>query len=54
MKKVFATLACVALLSAGFSTVAMAQNADSAAAPAAAQVDQAITKIGRASCRERV
>ena len=41
MKKVFATLACVALLSAGFSTIAMAQNADSAAAPAAAQVDQA-------------
>jgi len=41
MKKVFATLACVALLSAGFSTVALAQNADSAAAPAATQVDQA-------------
>ena len=39
MKKVFATLACVALLSAGFSTVAMAQNADSTAA--AAQVDSA-------------
>ena len=39
MKKLFATLACVALLSAGFSTVAMAQNADSAAA--AAQVDSA-------------
>ena len=39
MKKLFATLACVALLSAGFSTVAMAQNADSTAA--AAQVDSA-------------
>ena len=38
MKKLFATLACVALLSAGFSTVAMAQNADSTAA---AQVDSA-------------
>ena len=32
MKKLFATVACVALLSAGFSTMAMAQNADSAAA----------------------
>lgn len=39
MKKLFATLACVALISAGFSTVAMAQNADSTAA--AAQVDSA-------------
>ena len=39
MKKLFATLACVALLSAGFSTVAMAQNADSTTA--AAQVDSA-------------
>ena len=40
MKKLFATVACVALLSAGFSTMAMAQNADSAAAaPATEQVD---------------
>ena len=40
MKKLFATVACVALLSAGFSTIAMAQNADSAAAaPATEQVD---------------
>ena len=40
MKKLFATVACVALLSAGFSTMAMAQNADTAAAaPATEQVD---------------
>jgi len=46
MKKLFATVACVALLSAGFSTMAMAQNAEdstAAAAPQAAAADASAT-----------
>ncbi len=41
MKKLFAIAACVGLLSVGTANVAMAQNADSTAAPATEQVDSA-------------
>lgn len=41
MKKLFAIVACVGLLSVGVANVAKAQNADSTAAPATEQVDSA-------------
>ena len=54
MKKLFATVACVALLSAGFSTMAMAQNADSAAAaaPATEQVDSTAAAAPQAAAAD--
>ncbi len=53
MKKLFATVACVALLSAGFSTMAMAQNADSAAAaPATEQVDSTASAAPEAAAAD--
>ena len=53
MKKLFATVACVALLSAGFSTIAMAQNADSAAAaPATEQVDSTAAAAPQAAAAD--
>ena len=53
MKKLFATVACVALLSAGFSTMAMAQNADSAAAaPATEQVDSTAVAAPQAAAAD--
>ena len=53
MKKLFATVACVALLSAGFSTMAMAQNADSAAAaPGTEQVDSTAAAAPQAAAAD--
>ena len=53
MKKLFATVACVALLSAGFSTMAMAQNADSAAAaPATELVDSTAAAAPQAAAAD--
>ena len=53
MKKLFATVACVALLSAGFSTMAKAQNADSAAAaPATEQVDSTAAAAPQAAAAD--